>query len=333
MKKTIALCLLSACAPDYEVEATLGVKEYVSGEIDVLHGASIALRASAPAPDANGWNLEEDAAAIETMRAEWVSTRITYERIEGAIAVLFPQIDETIDQRYDFFIALEPDPDPFDGEIATGMHSIERILWAGEHPPEVTAFESSLANYSPARMPETESEARTFESGISARLVDDVVTMRDQFEPVALDPAAAYRGVVGSMGEQLEKVTLAATGEDESRYSQATLADMRANLEGGRAIYSEFSAWIRSRDGGAAIDDRILAGFDRIAARYAAIDGDSLPEVPAGWNPDDPDPAHLDTEYGQLWSFLSHESDPDAAGSLVSDMIAGANSIGILVLP
>jgi iron uptake system component EfeO len=111
------------------------------------------------------------------------------------------------------------------------------------------------------------------------------------------------------MAEQLEKVTLAATGEDESRYSQATLADMRANLEGGRAIYAELSDWVRSVEGGADIDDRIMAGFDRIEAAYDAIDG------------------------GQLFLLLSEDSDPGIESSLVSDMNRAADLIGIPVLP
>lgn len=157
--------------------------------------------------------------------------------------------------------------------------------------------------------------------------------MRDQFAPLALDPAAAFRGVVGSMQEQFEKVRLAATGEDESRYSQLTLADMRANLAGGRTIYGSFAEWVRSVDGGAERDARIAAGFDRVAAAYAAVPGDSLPPVPEGWNPDAPDPSHLATPYGQLWQLLSTEADPAAEGSLVAAMNDAADSIGIPTLP
>jgi iron uptake system component EfeO len=209
------------------------------------------------------------------------------------------------------------------------MHAIERILWADQHAPQVIAFESALPNYREARYPADAAEAQRFQGGLAQRLIDDVDTMRGEFEPLALDPAAAFRGVIGSMAEQLEKVTLAATGEDESRYSQATLSDMRANLEGGRTIYAEFSPWVRSMDGGAAIDERIAAGFDRLDAAYSAIDGDALPPVPVGWNPSAPDPAHLETPYGQLWQLLSFESDRDAAGSLVADMNAAADLIGV----
>lgn len=333
MIRFLGIAFVCACTTDYETDATLGVKEYVTSELDVLHAASLELEAAAPEPDADGWNATDDAAAVEEMRTIWVDTRVSYEHIEGAIAVLFPQYDHSTDERYDGFIELTPDDDPFDGEGATGMHSIERILWADEHPPQVVAFESSLPNYREAAYPRDEAEARRFREELLVRLTSDIATMRDQFRPLALDPAAAFRGVIGSMAEQLEKVTLAATGEDESRYSQITLTDMRANLEGGRRIYAEFADWVRSIEGGELLDELILEGFDRIEAAYDRIGGQSLPPVPAGWNPDDPDPAHLDTDYGQLFALLTEESDPENPDSLVTHMSEAADAIGIPVLP
>lgn len=324
--------LLGACATDHEAEATLAVKAYVSTELDALHAAAVDLAAAAPAPDADGWSATEDRAAIEAMREAWVRARVAYEHIEGAIAVLFPHLDVSTDERYDGFIELAPDAALFDGDGVTGMHAIERVLWADAHPPQVIAFESALEHYVPARFPETEAEARAFVEGLAQRLIDDVETMRRDFAPLALDDASAFRGVIGSMAEQLEKVTLAATGEDESRYSQITLGDMRANLEGGRAIYGAFGDWVRA-EGGGDVDARVIAGMDRIGDAYAALDGDSLPPVPEGWNPSAPDAAHLETPYGALFVLLSRESDPLESGSLVADMDAAAETIGIPTLP
>jgi iron uptake system component EfeO len=192
----------------------------------------------------------------------------------------------------------------------------------------VIAFESVLPNYVAARFPETEEEARQFKEELCARLIADATAMRDGFMPLALDPAAAYGGVVGSMEEQLEKVNLAATGEDESRYARHTLADMRANLEGGVAVYGAFSDWVASA-GGAAENDAILAGFERLSMQYAMTPGDSIPDVPDGWNPAMPDPAHLATPYGMLFELLSVESDPLAPESLVTRMNLAGDRIGI----
>ena len=329
----LAMLLVTACAADHESDATLAVKDYVDDELDALRQAVLDLAAAAPAPDADGWNASEDAAAVAAMRDAWLRARISYERIEGAIAVLFPHLDESTDERYDGFIESATDDDLFDGAGVTGMHAIERILWADAHPAHVVAFESALLGYTPASYPVDEGQATRFRDALVGRLLDDVSTMRDQFAPLALDPAAAFRGVIGSMAEQLEKVTLAATGEDESRYSQKTLADMRANLEGGQTIYRLFQPWVRSVDGGADRDANVEAGFARMQAEYAMTVGDSLPPVPDGWNPDAPDPAHLATPYGRIWQLLSAETDRASSESLVSDMNAAAGSIGIPLLP
>ncbi len=155
--------------------------------------------------------------------------------------------------------------------------------------------------------------------------------MGARFEPLALDAAAAYDGVVGSMMEQVEKVSLAQTGEEESRYAQHTAADMRANLEGGRGIYDRFSEWVQSKDGGVEVDRAVYDGFDRMQLALDSIDGESIPAVPATWNPDAPSEADLATPYGQLWSVVQTESDPEADGSVVSAMAEAGALIGIEV--
>jgi iron uptake system component EfeO len=331
-----ALSLAVGCSEstddDPETEATLRVKDYVTVELDALVAASEAIQAAAPAPDADGWNATADAAAVTEMRAHWHDARVSYERIEGAIAVLFPDLDAATDERYDGFIAEGADSNLFDGMGVTGVHGIERILWADSHPAWVVEFEEPLPGYIAASFPTTQADAQAFKDGLAAQLVTDTRTMADSFEPLALDPSAAYGGVTGSMAEQLEKVSLAATGEDESRYAQHTLADMRANLEGGREIYEAFSPWLQSIDGGAAIDAEIIARFDAVQAQYDALSGDALPAVPEGWDESAPSEEHLATPYGQLWQFLSTEADPTAQGGMVERMIAAAELMDIPVV-
>lgn len=332
---TLSLCTLVACQasePTPEERATLAVKAIVEDELANLHAAAQALRDAAPEPDADGWSTAADADAVGRMRTHWREARVAYERIEGAIAVLFPDLDAATDERYDGFLEAAPDDDPFDDQGVTGVHAIERILWAGEHPPETVAFESALDGYVPAAQPATAEQAAAFKDALAQRLVDDVAQMQASFEPLALDPAAAYSGVVGSMAEQLEKVELAATGEDESRYASHTLADMRANLEGGRALYEAFEPWLASEAGGDALHASITAGFERVEAGYAAHSGDGVPPVPEGWSAE-PSDALRDTPYGQLFGLLEHEADPDADDSLVRAMIDAADLMGIPVAP
>ncbi len=339
--RTILLVLVAAAGvalggcgeSDPQTDALLGVKSYIDDELVLLADAAVELKSAAPEPDADGWNATDDAAAVTAMRGAWGRARASYEHIEGAIAILFPMIDVSTDARYDSFIEAAPDDDLFDGVGVTGVHAIERILWSDSHPAAVVAFESALAGYEPARFPENEDEARAFRDELCQRLVDDFERMQHDFAPLALDTQSAFRGVIGSLREQHEKVLLAATGEDESRYAQHTLEDMRANLEGGRRIYEAFAPWLDDEPGGPALDTRIHDGFERVADHYASIAGDAVPAVPADWNPDEPSSADLATPYGMLFALLARESDPATPGSLVEAMGEGADALGIPRLP
>jgi iron uptake system component EfeO len=259
--------------------------------------------------------------------------RDAYEHIEAGVVVLFPETDVAIDGRFETFAESGRDRDPFDGDGVTGMHAVERILWADAVSPQVLAFERSLregAVFFAPSFPRDARAATAFRDGLVRRLVEDIAAMRAAFAPLALDPAAAYRGVVSSMREQHEKVDLAATAEEESRYARRTLADMRANLAGGRALLACFRPWLRAAGHEAeavALDARLA----EINARYDALPGDTLPPVPEGWNPDAPTPAHRATAYGALHGFLVAEADPDRAGSLAARMVRAGQWLGIEV--
>lgn len=329
-----ALAGLTACEnpslDDPEAEAIAGVKTYISAELASLNAAAIAIQAAAPAADADGWNATDDAAAVAAMRAEWKNARVHYENIEGAIAVLFPNLDASTDERYDGFIAEAADDNLFDGEGVTGVHGIERIIFSDVIPASIVAFEEGLGeNYSPARFPETEAEANDFKTGLCQRLVDDTQQMVDEFAPLALAKETAYRGVLGSMEEQFEKVSLAGTGEDESRYAQFTLADMRANLAGGKEIFSAFEVLFTSVDGGADQYATILAGFERAQTALDAVSGDAIPEVPATWNPEAPSEDDAATPYGKLYVFFESEVDPENADGFVAAFNAGGELLSI----
>lgn len=314
-----------------EEHATLAVKAYLQAELDKLADASQRLQAAAPEPDADGWNASDDAAAVEKMRAIWGEARDLYEHSEGAIAELFPPLDVATDERYDAFLEENgPDQNLFDGENVTGMHAIERILWADSHPEHVIAFESKLMGYQAAAFPSSRAQADDFKNELAERLRIDAESMRDMFasKRLALDPATAFGGVIGSMEEQFEKVNLAATAGDESRYAQRTLDDMRANLEGGLQIYQAFSGWV-TETSGAAADKRIKDGFARIDVAYDAIEGASIPEVPNSFDGTMPSEADLETPYGQLWQLLTDEGDARREGSLVNAMVTAGQAMGI----
>ena len=324
---------LAACSPPVapEQQALLDVKTFIQSNLDELAAASAALQAAAPTPDADGWNASADAAAVASMKAEWKRARTAYEHVEGAIAVLFPDLDVSTDARYDDFISTDSDANLFDDHGATGIHSIERILWSDSIPARVLTFESGLPNYVAAAFPKNLAEATDFKTKLCARLVTDVGTMRSQFAPLALDASAAYRGVIGSINEQVEKANLAATGQEESRYAQYTLADMRTNVGAGQLTYQAFQPWLKQK-GGATLDTQISAGFARLQAAYGALSGDALPPVPSTWSAT-PSSADLATPFGMLYQAIAAEADAMRPGSLVQVMNQSADLMAIPQLP
>lgn len=329
--------LLSGCGGDNtvvlddaerEAQAILEVKKHIQTNLDALNTAVVALCAAAPAPDADGWNATADGAAVEAMRSEWRRARIAYESVEGALAVVFPELDYSLDARYDAFIETTPDIDLFDDTGVTGMHAVERVLWSDAIPEHVLLFESALPNYKAAAFPQDQKEATSFKNGLCARMVADVDSMRSQWKDLALTTDAAYYGAIGSMGEQAEKVFKAATGEEESRYARFTLGDMRANVAAGKATYAAFKPWVLSKDGGADLDRTITEGFASLEASYATIEGDALPEVPAGWTSANPPKEMLETPFGKLFVVVEEHADTENKASLVSAMTSAGALFG-----
>lgn len=297
--------------------ATRDVKAYVDARVADLAEATEALCAAAPAPDDDGWSVETDREAVEAMRARWREARGAYERVEGAIAILFPQLDLDVDGRYERVAELDGDPMPFDGHGFTGMHALERVLWSERHTPAVEAFERALRGYVAPRTPANAAEAAAFRDGLCGRLVRDVRAMRQQLEPLALDAPTAWRGILGSVEEQAEKVLLGATGQDESRYARHTLADMRANLEGGRRVLDAFRPLLAEHPRAQAALPELEARFAALAEAYDEIEGDALPPVPEGFDPDAPDAS---SPYGRLFTLLATASDPRSEGSLAATL-------------
>ena len=324
---------LAACGPGSntrrETQTTAEVKQYIQQNLDRLHDASVALKTAAPE---HAWSASADAAAITTMKTEWKKARIAYESIEGAIAVLFPELDVSTDERYDGFLADGADTNLFDAEGVTGVHAVERILYSDSIPSSVVAFESGLMGYRPAAFPADATQAQDFKNKLCGRLVSDIDEMRSQFTPLALDAATAFRGVIGSMGEQIEKLEKGATGEEESRYAQFTLEDMGTNVAAGVATFNIFVPWLEEA-GGSAQRDAVKAAFARVEAAYARLPGEALPPVPATWSSANPSETDLATDFGKLYASLQAEADPAAPHSLVAQMNASADLLKIPQLP
>lgn len=337
----VALSLLAAGCSDestpagktdaeYQKEIADGMQSSIAEELVSWRTSAQALCDAAPATAGRGWDATQDAAAIKAMKDAWKTARVHYEHIEGAVAPLFPELDAKTDARYDDFLSElgeKGDADPFDGEGVTGMHAVERILYSDGIPAEVTAFESKLPGYVAAAYPATEAEAASFKTKLCAQLVADITTLQDQWKPAKLDIGAAFQGLISLMNEQHEKVNKASTGQEESRYSRMTLADIHSNLDGTEKIYALFQPWILSKEGTAA-DKGITDGFAALHVAYDANPGDTIPSPPATWSAT-PTEADLATPFGKLFQAVSFAVDPARDGSVVFEMNEAAGVMGL----
>ncbi len=315
---------------NYEAEVGRGMHQTLLADITELRDASVALQEAAPLPQGRGWDATEDAAAIDSMKQAWLRARSAYERTEGALAPLFPDIDAAIDARYeDFLEELAPtgDQDLFDGQGATGMHAIERILFAPEIPAEVVEVEQTLPGYAPAAWPSTEEEAKKFKNELCAALVKDTETLLEQWSPQRIDVGGAYQGLIGLMNEQREKVVKASSSEEESRYARRTLADLRDNLAGTRKVYALFKPWLRTKNDGEAIDADVEAGFSALDAAYSATSSAAIPAPPDSWSSEEPSAEDLKTPFGQLYTAVFDAVDPSEPTSVVGSMDRAATAL------
>jgi iron uptake system component EfeO len=325
------LALSLACAAsdaEYRAEVTLSIHASVDEDLDDLAIAARNLQAAAPT---RAWTPDREAAILE-MRDAWRRARTSYEQIEGVVVALFPDTDVTLDGRYEeLVVSFEAAGDSysFDARGFTGMHAIERVLFAPLVRSEVLALESKLPGYRPPSYPETDDDAISFKTVLVEQLIDDIEALRRRWEPAAIDIGAVYGGLMGTLTEQKDKVSLAATGEEESRYANVTLSDLRSNVGGTQAVYGMFRAWILSKDAGERPDARVLGKLDELAAVYAASPGDALPEAPDDWSAGEPTPDNLATPFGVLWKTVSDTVDPGSDGSAVFEMNRIAGVLGL----
>jgi iron uptake system component EfeO len=332
---------ITACGGDSNGEQSAvatSMQQALKADLTTLWNASKELQAAAPAPTGRGWDKDMDAAAITAMKAAWVKARTAYEHVEGATAPIFSDIDVAIDERYDGFpeSAGAGDHTPFDDDGVTGMHAIERILYVDVTPTAVVKFEmDTLPGYVAAGWPKTEAEAADFKNKLCARLVTDTKTLLDGWTPQKIAVANAFNGLIGLVNEQQEKVNKAATFEEESRYSQRTMADLRANLEGTTQIYALFRAWLEKQPAmgttpaGTEVDAAIRAGFDDLDAVYGTVQGDAIPQPPVTWRAEGPAEADLQTPFGQLWTKVRDAVDIKKPDSLVNHMNDAATLLGL----
>jgi iron uptake system component EfeO len=328
------LLVLTGCSMKDKTDAEFGadvvssMHQFLLGAVQELNNAARALQAAAPSAAGRGWN-DSDQVAIASMKKAWIRMRMAWEQAEGTLAPLFHTLDQALDARYDEFLALRADDDLFDGQGVTGMHAIERILYATEIPSSVTTQEMTLTGYKTAAWPATEAEATEFKTKLCEQLVADSQTLVDEWQPRAIDLAGVFAGLTALMNDQQEKVKLAANHEEESRYSQRTMGDLRDNLAGTRAVYGLFVPWLLSKPFGDTLDVKVQQAFDRLEQTYAGVAGDSIPVPPATWSSTMPSPDDQQSPFGQLYSAVVLEVDASHTDSAAAAMHRVATALGL----
>ena len=317
---------------ELQQEIVSNMQVLVLGDLRGLKQAALDLQAAAPSSFALGWDGSPDGGlALAAMKEAWTRTRRYWEHVEGPLALMFPDLDGSIDSRYEDMLAAAgdaPDPDPFDGQGVTGMHAIERVLFA-PGPAEVVTYESALAGYQLAAWPASDQEAADFKSGLCQRLVDDSQLLLDGWQSQAIDLGVVFTGLTGLISSQAEKVSLAAAHQQESRYSQTTMVDLRSNLEGSRAVYELFVPWLATKPYGTNLDVNATQAFDTLDLAYGAVVGDAIPPPPASWGSPPHSLEDLMSPFGALYVTVVQEVDPTRPGSAVDAMNHVARALGL----
>lgn len=328
---SLAGCGSETTDADYRSDIVAQMHSFLLAQVQAMGTAVGRLRDGVPVSMGRGWDASLDLPAIESMKNAWNDMRDAWERTEGVLAAMYPDLDDALDQRYDALLAglSAGDNDLFDSNGVIGMHAVERILFAPAIPAAVAAREAMLPGYVPASWPSSEAQANEFKTGVCTRLYSDTQELLDRVSAGTVDLESSFKGMTGLMGEQKEKVSLAGDRQDESRYAQRTMADLRQNLAGTRAAYGFFVPWLHSKQLGVAFDEDVEQAFDRIDKTYTGIYGNAIPDPPATWSSELPTPADQMTPFGRLYVEVVQEVDVTYPGSAVSRMNQVAHALGL----
>jgi iron uptake system component EfeO len=328
---TVLLVLVGCSSQDksdaeFKNEIVASMHQLLIVDLQGLNHAAITLQMAAPTPGGRGWDADSDRNSIAAMKAAWDLTRFYWERAESTLGDTFPELDTSMDSRYEDQVP-EADSNLFDGTGVTGMHAIERILYA-PGPQEVIKYESSIPGSTAATWPADEQQALQFKTGLCQRLVDDSRSLVDQWATISIDLPVVFTGLTGLMSAQAEKVGLAVVHREESRYSEKTMLDLRWNLAGTEDIYALFRPWLATKDFGAMLSVAVQKAFDGLEQTYGSVPGDAIPQPPLTWT-DIPTPDDQQSPFGKLYGAVVLQVDPGRQDSAVNAMNHVARALGL----
>lgn len=315
---------MSASCRSAEDKAAGRVHDLFVSEIDEFVAAAAELEDAASEAT---W----DPQTVVRMRAAWRRTNLAFERIEGPLAPIFPDLTLSIDDRYEAQLRGRMDPNPFDDNGIRGIRAVERILWADSIPASVMELERTLPGFAVARFPANANERADFKMKLCHHILEDARRLQADWTAQKPDLSFALDAIYWGIKEQRIEITKAATHDEESAYAQASMAVLRANLEGTRAVYSTIRPLVLSR--GAADADRDLeAVFDDLSSGLPDR-GDSLPPPPTTWSSEHPSAEDLASPFGKLHTSIDRAFDPTRASSAPSALRRMGRALGLAYVP
>jgi len=174
-------------------------------------------------------------------KAVYGRSRLGYERVEP-VAELFPEFDAKMDSRADDHPRAEADPD------FTGWHRIEYELYSKGDTKAALPFATALAA--------------------------DAVNLQQELARITIDPSTMVNGAAGLIEEaSATKIT----GE-EDRYSQRSLLDLAANVEGSKKIVALLAPLLTKADPALlTLIQQDFSVFDTTLAPFATSNGGYTP--------------------------------------------------------
>ncbi|MFO0760153.1 MAG: imelysin family protein [Byssovorax sp.] len=312
-----------------DAQAAADGKAYLVDRVEALHDHLEALCKAAPAPAADGWVSPRDTPAIQAMRASWHEARRAHQALEGVLLLHFPDLAASLDGSYEDALAAGPDPELVDDRGFTGLHAIERILWADRMPAGVAKEEAALPGALPAAFPSTEEQAIDFRDELCAGAVHDAEELEAAIEGLPLG-SPEIQAIARELVEiQADRVIEAGEGHPSSPYAGRSLLDLTDGLAAARAMHEVFLPWLATKAEGPHVAAEAADAFDRLAMRYMAAGVDALPAPPSGWSDTAYNDEQLQSPFGLIFMAVMNETNLGIDGSVAHSVEEAGALLGV----
>ena len=275
--------------------------------------ARVDLQKAAP-PTARGWDADATPTRSTAMKDAWLAARAAYEHARAPSRRCFPTSTPPSTRA-------TTTSSPSSGRGRPGpLRRPRRHRHARHRAHPVCAGHSGrrrdarvhaarATRRQPSRRPSD--EAAEFKTKLCERLVSDTHELQNDWTPQSIDLGGAFRGLIALMNEQREKVNKAASEEEESRYAQRTMADIRDNLAGTIKAYALFQPWLARRKTAPRSTPTCLR-LRRARQRLRGGFGRRHSPAARDWSAEKPSDKDLGTPFGKLYLAVQSGVDPNA---------------------